>query len=1622
MAMQIGTRLLKRPSAILAAAILTALPFVPQASGQLRPQIAAVPAAADPAAGHDMHLGVYVNESTTAQDKLTNGDRMEGNKDWAKAAAWFQEIVTDKTLNKCVVPSRTDEKNNIIQYKSVLEAVTERLSKWPAEGLEVYRQKFEPIATSMIEGARPDDLRTLHEVFASYFVTESGKLAGLRMIDLYLESGEFPAAASICDRLLERHPNLVVERPKVLFRAVIAHHMMGDDASADVALDELTKSYANEPGVVAGKQVTLLAAATAAREEKVVAAGPTTSDSWPTVGGDVARSRVPVAKGRPGARVYPVAYIPPVRSDAKDPQSVAIRAQYEQAERMGMTMTVMPVVDRGQLFFQDGIRIYARQVESGVPLSGWVQTYGGSDGIYKLPRAGEGAAGAQQIMQNFGVSPFQAPRQNTLTLADNTVVAVMGMPDIAARFNNGQGGGNGLGTRLVCLDRDTGKEKWNHGPREVQSVGNKAMSFSGCPLVVGDNVYVIARGGAQMQGEECDVFCYDLNSGQFRWSCYVASSAGGGNMFGGGMNMDGDAVSHLAYASGRVYCVTNLGAVAAVDAYNGSIAWLNIYPREMVNNPQFGMMVPKRNMRMNPQGGMMNNAKPWNYNAALVRDGKLFVLPSDGDYLMIYDTASGRELQRIKSGDIGEADALLAVVGDMAIVAGDTRVTCLNWAEWEKKKEGGKGYWRNDFAPIKGRGFVTLDPNSPDEGYVFVPTTQALYFLNLKGGKVHPPDGRRPWGDGEGPGNVLVTQDHVIVATAKGVNVYTDLDSVEKKYQMALSADPGNIEARMVYSELMFNAGQIDKSLKTMDEAVNRLGGKNTMRSGQLRDRVFSDSITFAQRSFREAKSGKDFEALRQTDNEKRVVIDRLFERAAAAAETPSQQVNYRLSRAKFLEALGRQEDFTQAVALYQEMLSQQDMRNVAASGDDAGGGAQAGKVSENAITGLITKGGPGVYEKFENAAAQMLEQLKESHDPAKLQSVAENYPNSKVAREAMMLAAKEFEKADKPRLASQVLRRLYLKYSSRLGPSERATLNEAMARSYLKLGNQEAAVARLQRSNVLVADGKLTADLILSDGKTPLKLPNGNQPTTYHEGIDALQSIRKQLASSALPDLNIPPRVKGKFPEPFQANPIVINNVKSIALPPQELPDAGRYDRIIAWTGNQLACYAADSDKPMWTGAPINQQPTNLAWLGDKLLIWGANELAQVDGATGKALWRVDLKALQAVEVVSAGAGQPDEDPAKQPNQQEVLINNNMQMRRGIIMQQQIVAQGIAVQAQPAQPAQPAVESVQHIQPLTDRVLVTSSTGRLVAIGLEDGKPLWQTRLANRPIDQLEATDDFTVVRVLDELGVQLVVFDTFNGQMTSRMTFNSNQGQPFPINIALAPDGTLIWTAFQQIMAKDLYEPGDKATWSQTSGHQYQTTPSPDGLVLWGDQVLALCDNGMFVDSRYIRDGQSVGGTNANAWLQTAPSVNAGTVKLRLVGSSLYAIGAHSVRWYNLDHKANESPLAFTGQMNPSTTLSTADVLIGKDYMVVPALVTNAAGEVADPAHHYSIEALSVAETRSTTTGRLSQSGLLVYSHGNKGDLSEANAITQWQALQGGIGYVSSDEKLHLLKGGRE
>ena len=89
------------------------------------------------------------------------------------------------------------------------------------------------------------------------------------------------------------------------------------------------------------------------------------------LGGNPSRARISQASGRVGAKQK---QIPLARSTLAGTIPPQLRQQLQtedrQARDAGLNLGVIPVVDRGELFFQDNAYIYARNLESGMALPG----------------------------------------------------------------------------------------------------------------------------------------------------------------------------------------------------------------------------------------------------------------------------------------------------------------------------------------------------------------------------------------------------------------------------------------------------------------------------------------------------------------------------------------------------------------------------------------------------------------------------------------------------------------------------------------------------------------------------------------------------------------------------------------------------------------------------------------------------------------------------------------------------------------------------------------------------------------------------------------------------------------------------------------------------------------------------------------------------------------------------------------------------------------------------------------------------------------------------------------------------------------------------------------------------
>ena len=1286
----------RRPTArlALAAAVALACPATAPAQVQeVRPPGVPVDAA-------DAGTGVYVRDAAVAANQFDLAERMTRQGQYDTAAEVYQEISTAYAGR--LVPAGTGADGRVSRYADVRDAVQDRLAAWPAEGRAVYQNRYGPEADAALAaagGASAADA-DLQSVFNRYFVNDAAASAGERLVARAFERGDFAVAARVGRRLVDRHPLYAADagpgdadrggvgadrRAAMLYRVAVADHLAGDDARAGAALDDLKKSRPGATATVGGESVALadsLAEQLATPTAVVAGDQGIAADRWPMPFGAPDRSRVPADAEAGGlARLHAVDLKPAYAADVPANNLKELQDARRQDRAAGRTTGILPAIDAGQLFFQDNARVYAVDLESGLPLPGWQRTYPDADGT-------------------FAVKAWRTPPGRTLaTVVTGTpdagsVLAIVGHPDPQAAGLTGTAGGDDH--QLVSLDRVTGRKAWSVRldglpvPREDQNL--RQLEMVGSPLVVTDavageigspgagpaggrgRVYVLARGTAGGQFRDSYLVCLDLADGAYRWSTYLASSGLTADQFRGnfggfddGSGDAGDGASHLAYAGGRVFAATNLGAVAAVDAADGSVAWLSVYDRPGANADPADAA---RNLRFRlraRRGQDRPTDAAYKANPVVVRGDRVFALPSDGSDVLVYDAGTGEVVKSIDRSKYDDADTLLAVAGakgpgtagDNLVIASDKRVYMVNWPAYDAAADPLRTLFAatnpfllpgsDDQGAIRGRPFVT-------DSAVYVPTASGMAKATLSGGRQQDVAGGE-WGEGELPGNVVALGGYLVVAGPTRVSVYTDPESIRRRLDAAVAAAPGEAGPRLRYAEVMFTAGQTDLAAAKLDEAIGLLGGDPTaaagagetgepsasMRPGADRERLYGDAIAFASRL-----AGRD---ARRGLYDARAQVLALLDRAALSADTPRQRAGGRLARGVYLSARGVSADNAAAVGAYQAVLDDPALRAAPV------GGGSAGAVAEDAIAGMVRRFGPNVYADVARRAQAALDAVPtpapDAATPAgaggsgrgsgdAYLAVADQFPNAPAAAVALRDAGETFEQSGDRRSAARALRRLFAR--PELSDEQRPVVLEAMARNYLAtLGRHEVALARLDRAAAM--NNGLGAAKPL---ERPLALPDGTalDAQTVGDAAEALRGRLTQLAEAALPDLKLPPGVlAGGDPlaqtfDPSRA--VVVEGVASI-VPPTAGGD--RHDRVVTYSpAGELAgvsAFAPGGAAPLFTAripaapatgggpTPAPDAPFAAAWAGDALVVWSGSAVTAFDGATGAASWSTRLADL---------------------------------------------------------------------------------------------------------------------------------------------------------------------------------------------------------------------------------------------------------------------------------------------------------------------------------------------------------------------------------------------------------
>lgn len=869
---------------------------------------------------------VYVGDSPAAQDLIEQARALRQQGRLLEAANLYQQIVEQ-------YPDKLMAGEGSAVYTDAARRVMHDLTA-DAPLLESYRRAFEPAAQRALASAvTPEALELLA---ARYRVCRAGLEAALRVAGMFLERG-LPVDAATALEGWDDHPDM----PALASR----YHTLAAQAAI----------LSGRPERAAGN----IAALTAANDRPALAmleglaAGLRLPPAPPNYDSMAQLPRA-ATLDKPAKALWQVSVPDPLGDESTKNRMRGMPQFGDPAQ--GGNGNMFPQADEQRIYVNNYLTVMALD-----RLSGRVAW------MFQPPEI----LGGQLTVAPWLRMQGKLPDQRGFAIDGGNVITVVGL----AMAGNPQFQPAGAVTALICLDRETGKQRWRIEPREIDP-SLLGASFHGTPAVAGGRVFAMLRRSHFSGFQDAFVVAVDTQTGKLAWRRYLSSSASMPRAVGRGM-------AQMVVERGRLYVANSLGVAACLDVRNGMVWWLNVLPGagEVVDMNNIGA-------RMGGRPGQIGNA--WQASPPVLVDAGLIV-PGEkgGETALLIDPRTGALLRELTGPVWAESDYFTRA-GDDVLCVGPT-VHRLDGKtlepRWSQKlaKEGA--------VRPQGRAAVTLDR-------VIIPVSNdRLMALNLADGTEVSNDPLAP------AGNLLVLDDQLVVADATTVRDYMDWGRAYRRLKERIARSPDDPRSALALGYLALTANEHDAVLEGVDEALAALRrGGATLSPARQRD-AFSQLLSMAESTAAPAETRRA-----------------IFERLASAASGAADQVAFHLGAGAFAAETG---DAADAADHYQAVLA--DVLLAAELYQRGAISRQAGLEARSRLEALLKRFGPSTYERFDALASQRLAELtRQGADPALLLELARQYPLAKVVPAAVTQAATALEGLGDLKAAAVQYRRAY--------------------------------------------------------------------------------------------------------------------------------------------------------------------------------------------------------------------------------------------------------------------------------------------------------------------------------------------------------------------------------------------------------------------------------------------------------------------------------------------------------------------------------------------------------------------------------------------------------------------
>ena len=507
-------------------------------------------------------------------------------------------------------------------------------------------------------------------------------------------------------------------------------------------------------------------------------------------------------------------------------------------------------------------------------------------------------------------------------------------------------------------------------------------------------------------------------------------------------------------------------------------------------------------------------------------------------------------------------ETILGVRGDLLCGVG-AKATCYDISR-------GRLHWSAPLpegSDLFGRG-VWVDDR------LLVPTRESLSSFSVA-------DGQRrtlSWPADVGGGNIVGLPDQLLVAGGEAIAAYVSKTEIWTSLRQRLIAEPEDPGPALEFAEVALRGGEYADALAMLDEAVRRTGNLVEPADPVLQKQLFEDVLAFVDTL---AARG-----LLEPD-----LLERLF--GYASQSSPDAQ-GHLVLRSRFGQLFQERDQSERAVGLYQQVLRDRSLRELPAPGEEIEA-ESAGAWAAVQIERLIKREGPSVYAPFEAEAGGWLQSARVAKDEALLARVAETFPNSNAAPQALIARADLLMTSERAAEAATLFARAYHRYLSRVN---RPALVRKIADAYEQAG-------KLTHAYRWLTKGTREHPTVLFE--------HAGRSVTFREYRERLAEVRSQVEPSP-PRINLP--LAGGYIRTFEG---------SISLLTPRFADdpACIWTRYFIDTDEGILAFDARTGTEVWDRpAPVRAHPDLLLATSELAVFSTLYEVFAVDATTGRRNW----------------------------------------------------------------------------------------------------------------------------------------------------------------------------------------------------------------------------------------------------------------------------------------------------------------------------------------------------------------------------------------------------------------